>query len=378
MRGLGVLGVVIVHSGQQIAMAGHWVPWVQAAGGGVQLFYVASAYTLFLSLNARKTESQPNQNFYLRRFFRIAPAFYLAMLLTLLVNWLHPGIIQPSAPLKDYILGFLFLHGFKFSAINSVTGGAWSIAAECMFYALIIPLHSVLRTMKATLWAYGVSTVLLGILCYVLKLHFRSYAAILEVFWFPIEFPVFLLGIALYQLWAGPLKRGAQKVPRASLASAALLVFAVIALYLQREATLVFTHGIAAAAVLLALMLRPWRFLVNRFTRFIGKISYSVYLFHFFFCGIVDRITVHASRHPDMWYGHLYGTWQGFALTVLAIFGLSVPFCTLTWMYIEEPFIRLGRRIIAKREHWSKTRAASLVPPPYELLNSANTPDNQF
>src|SRR4051812_26086677 len=78
LRGIAVLFVISVHHG----MVFRQLPLVQSISGfgqmGVQLFFVASAYTLCLSASRR---AEPTKNFYLRRFFRIAPLYYFAIVL---------------------------------------------------------------------------------------------------------------------------------------------------------------------------------------------------------------------------------------------------------------------------------------------------------
>jgi len=55
---------------------------------GVQLFYILSALTLFLSSSQRFTsESKASLKFFIRRFFRIAPLFYIAVVL----SWILMG-----------------------------------------------------------------------------------------------------------------------------------------------------------------------------------------------------------------------------------------------------------------------------------------------
>ena len=54
---------------------------------GVELFFVVSALTLCLSSAARSNrEALPTLNFYIRRFFRIAPMFYIAIMRLLTVE----------------------------------------------------------------------------------------------------------------------------------------------------------------------------------------------------------------------------------------------------------------------------------------------------
>ena len=81
LRGIAIIGVLISHAQRNVEIyqaMGHQAqmsPWlsryaVQGARG-VQLFFVVSALTLFLSAGKRSSERNEWLNFYLRRFFRI-------------------------------------------------------------------------------------------------------------------------------------------------------------------------------------------------------------------------------------------------------------------------------------------------------------------
>src|SRR5947209_6454020 len=78
LRGIAIFGVIAVHSHQYITGLSWVISWVFNYGQlGVQLFFVASAVTLCLSMNGRKENS--SHNFYIRRFFRIAPLYYFGI-----------------------------------------------------------------------------------------------------------------------------------------------------------------------------------------------------------------------------------------------------------------------------------------------------------
>ena len=81
------------------------------------------------------------RSFYLRRFFRIAPLFWIAIVFYLLVT--RGRGITNFAPdgvgASDVLLTFFFLHSSSVTAYNSVVPGGWSIAVEMQFY-LLFPL----------------------------------------------------------------------------------------------------------------------------------------------------------------------------------------------------------------------------------------------
>src|SRR5437764_15381082 len=98
MRGVAVLGVLLVHTGQRVAGLPAAVTAVTNAGAyGVHLFFVASAFTLFSSLHRRsQVEVRPTLNYLSRRLFRIAPPFWLAMLFYLWWNGTGPQYWAPQ------------------------------------------------------------------------------------------------------------------------------------------------------------------------------------------------------------------------------------------------------------------------------------------
>jgi peptidoglycan/LPS O-acetylase OafA/YrhL len=81
LRGYAILGVLMVHSGGFVSASSPFLTNFMALGkSGVQLFYIASALTLCMSWEFRKKhEAYPVRNFFIRRFFRIAPMFYVQM-----------------------------------------------------------------------------------------------------------------------------------------------------------------------------------------------------------------------------------------------------------------------------------------------------------
>lgn len=140
LRGLAIVGVMAIHVSQSFPSNIQAIDFVFMCGWtGVNVFYFVSAMTMCLMWTQR-TETNPTRKFYIRRFLRIAPLFWLAIPLYLLVNGTGPSYNAPDGigPLQ-VILTATFLHGFWPDSVNSVVPGDWSIAAEMTFY-LVFPL----------------------------------------------------------------------------------------------------------------------------------------------------------------------------------------------------------------------------------------------
>ena len=142
-RGIAILMVILVHTSQQINDIDLISSIVAGYGQmGVQLFFIVSAYTLCLSSYRRDKESLPLIKFGIRRYFRIAPAYYLALLIYLLISIIiskfHEGEfnLPDKYTFENVLTNIFFLHGFYPPANNNIVPGGWSIGTEMAFYAL--------------------------------------------------------------------------------------------------------------------------------------------------------------------------------------------------------------------------------------------------
>jgi len=136
LRGVAILLVVLVHCQEESTGVVPGLTWFakEFGGLGVQLFFIVSGYTMMLTFGDR-VDLNAARSFYLRRFFRIAPLFWVAIVFYLLVT--RGRGITNFAPdgvsVSDVLLTFFFLHSSSVTAYNSVVPGGWSIAVGMEF-----------------------------------------------------------------------------------------------------------------------------------------------------------------------------------------------------------------------------------------------------
>lgn len=362
LRGVAIIGVLISHAQRNVELyqaMGHEArmsPWLsryaEQGARGVQLFFVVSALTLFLSAGKRTGEATPWLNFYVRRIFRIAPMFYLAFVVYSVLPALLKGHDMPP---PGTTLGTLsFTNGWNPSWLlgaNDVVPGGWSIGVEMSFYIVFPLVFLGLRSFPRALAALLVALVV-DICAWPYLLHHAPIddAGLWERYvfvWLPNQLPVFLFGICAYFVMFGQAGRltayfrdgGGGKNACWFLLSATILL---VAPQWLRDSRAVFLYGAAFTVLALCLYRQPYRWLVNRPLQHIGKISFSGYLTHFFMLQVARKVLakLHAgdSLSPDLY----------FIATVLLALAGTVMVSSLTYHFVEVPGQALGKRVIQK------------------------------
>lgn len=368
LRGWAFLGVLLLHVSQAVPGLPDLVEAFTSQGArGVQLFYVASAFTLFLSMDLRRTrESRPYLAFFCRRFFRIAPLFWFAIFgYTLLYgfearHWAPDGIGWPHV-----LLTASFLHGWHPETITSVVPGGWSIAVEMTFYLTIPFLFRKVRTPTAAIACLFASTVFaLGagwLTEFLLLPHYSADSHYLvstfRFLWFPAQLPVFFVGITLYLLLKHRLLGSdggenpdircdrALRMRAYLLLAGSLYLLGALAFGGYRFIPGYLLYGVALGMFAYALAIVPSSLFVNKVTRFLGMISYSGYLTHFAVLHWINHSMIGTPRGVEIMNAYpIPGLVALFATALLATSVVS----TITYYAIEVPGIRFGKRFISK------------------------------
>ena len=137
LRGIAILMVMLVHTSQAVNGVSQVVGNIDRYGQmGVQLFFVASAYTLCFSRIKRAEEQQPTIFFLIRRFFRVAPLYYVAIVGYFLAesNTHILALIRMPYSLYNFetiTANILFIHGFILSANNNIVPGTCYSSIFC-------------------------------------------------------------------------------------------------------------------------------------------------------------------------------------------------------------------------------------------------------
>jgi peptidoglycan/LPS O-acetylase OafA/YrhL len=338
MRGIAILLVITAHNylgfvNDHHRYNSHVSAIIYQCVYGVQLFYIMSAFTLFHSLTESGSARTDAWAFLIRRFFRIAPLFYIAVIAYTMLGR------ETEVSALNLLSVFTFTNGFSVEWINSIFHGSWSIAIEMVFYLFVPLLFSFVSDLNKAV-VFFIGTVVLSFISNLVlsSLPISAHPKFNEFLYFylPSQLPVFSLGFVLFFLLR-------QKTPVLSLWTIfALSLLLIIHIVLGGK-------GIIAPFVLLSVGFMVFTFaisklnpalIVNPITIFIGKISFGLYLGHWMFIYVIT----------DLGFAYLTSSvFLNFVIREVLILVATGIVAYIAWLCIEKPFMKLAKRITQKK-----------------------------
>jgi peptidoglycan/LPS O-acetylase OafA/YrhL len=332
---------------------------VAISPAGMDMFFVLSGFLIGGIL--LKTKDSPNyyKTFYMRRFHRIMPIYYLWIAAFGVISIFVPAIRQalPEGYSMPVVLAcyFLFLQNIASPVLNVIwLEATWSLAVEEHFY-LFMP--AIVRRFSLKHLVQGLAAVVLlspllrAILSLVFKRNGSDWGWWVVYGWTICRIDALALGVLLAIAWANPTAKALmqERIRWVYASMAALLVasvgFEALAAY-QVRYTQAFTDGFGRSSLELFSLCLVVIALVNqgkhnvRFMRWgwlreIGKISYCVYLTHWGIFWAVLRFGFHTRAGVNL-NADMIGGALAMAMTMVV--------AELSWKYFEEPLSKRAHR----------------------------------
>ena len=352
LRGIAVLLVLLFHAHFAIIKGGF---------AGVDIFYVLSGFFITGLLLREYEESNRISlaEFYARRIRRLMPAATLVLLATLIASFfilpkiLIPGVAVDTTAAAVFIANMNFAHHatdyFQSATTPSPVLHYWSLSVEEQFYmiwpALILITTKVGKALRRNVFI--VMTVVTGT-----SFWFAIYLLHRNAIWGFYSLPTRAWELGLGGLLA-VLAPSFKKIPRLVAAVGSwlgLLGLTVTALFIPETALF---PGVPAllptlsTALLVVCGLRvPLEVLTNSVTRYFGRISYSLYLWHWPILIL-----------PSVALAHSLNVYER-----IAAIAASILLASLTTRWIEAP-MRRGRvlGLIPRRNAWTAATAVAMI-----------------
>jgi peptidoglycan/LPS O-acetylase OafA/YrhL len=331
LRAVAVFVVMVYHFG------------INAVPGdlGVSAFFVLSGFliTWLLLKEHGATGNVSLRQFYTRRVLRIFPAYYAFIVLTYAGDHLRgqawPPGLAPSALL--YLVNYFnALHGHPTTAIAH----AWSLGIEEQFYLLWPLLLLVLLRGGVARVARTLVIMIVVVVAWRCVLLFGLHVDRAYLYnAFDTRFDNLAVGCLLATIAVAPQFQGVAGrlagSPLAPLATLALLLVSRSGLGATYHYTLGFTVDAVLVAVFIVQMLQLhssalWSWLESPVARYLGVISYPLYLWH--------QWGLSAGHHVRV---------AGPLGELVAGIGLSILLASGSYYVIERPFLALKARFTA-------------------------------
>lgn len=363
MRGVAVLWVILFHcfvlrpdDPWMLAIeASPFEPLVRNGYLGVDLFFIISGFLLAMPwfLHADAGREPPSfRSFYARRFWRIAPAYYVQLAFLFLVALpLTRGGAYWRSDLWVYLYNAgvhaLFLHNTTplSSGSMGINGALWTLAVEAQFYLLLPVLMPLFLRWPKTMFVASLAVAEYWRLASHLDLDWlvnaeltlgrawnwpESIVRYLIEHQLPTYIAHFALGIVMGHAWLRSRERPlpAWALDAIGLAGAVLLCWtlAINGALLGGESWVL--APLALGALLYWSASRGGALISTLLGRgpfaFTGRISYSAYLYHLPLLILANQYLGGAS------------TW----VVIPAYLALTAAISWLSWRYVEQRFLR--------------------------------------
>lgn len=306
---------------------------------GVALFFIVSAFTLFRSLDVRKENGFGK--YYLRRFFRIAPLYYLIIIIVFSLSGgqsYYMVDIDKATSIFNLLAHMFFINGFFTNYFNSILGVEWTIFVEVSFY-IILPIFYIYRKYLLQITILLLFISLIGFI--VPKIMQFNELEKMQLYFSPIIwFVVFAFGGLIYKYYHNNFIKDIFIKYKNSLLIGLILMFIFFS-YVKIPATaLVFSF-------ILGLL-----FIINSYNKInifnniilkkIGELSFSIYLIHF---PIILYIKNNFRGGELVMFDNQI---LNYILLCSFVFMIVLILSTITYRFVEQPFMKLGKKLIKK------------------------------
>ena len=317
---------------------------------GVDLFFVLSGFVIawpYVEAAVSRMHGAQVIDFYRRRFFRIAPLYYVTIVVVVIL--LHFGWLHGKQNLRIVIGHLLFLENYVPAWVTTLRGVYWTLPTEMSFY-LLFPLLLPLVDRDRP-WRFAAAAIVIAI-AYRVGTAWSTLHGGVSLAWtsgyLPGRIDQFALGIAAACALATPTSTATRPMG-ARVVAVGLAAMLVIVVNGRHSGGLDAWYALGPSAVAVAIAAfilvlgrhvharhrdaAAPRGVVAATAMRLGEASFGIYLWHTVF---ID-VAVEAARR-------LSATPQARTALVLASVPVTLAVALATWRWIEAPFIAWSRR----------------------------------
>jgi len=364
LRGCAALWVLFGHACQ---LMGAKIPLLGQPELGVDLFIVLSGFLMayqFMLRRDREPWEQPKSwiKFWTRRIFRIAPLYFILLLLALaLGGYLYESRViidasrgvpgQLESRYLDFSIQNVMMHmTFAFGLVPAYAFRSplpdWSIGLEMQFYA-VFPFLMLLIAKRGPVQGMAVIATAALFIAYWFKAMGITYPM---ASFLPLKLNVFLAGMMVAYLAQAQNRRTA-----AIYVAMAVVLMALPAWDMSLKTSAVrivlvglficLTYGPSISSTIAKTFRRPIHVLSSRFANILGELSFGAYLIHLL---IMQPLGAAMLATP-------IAGWPAVARFLVLAFFTIIPTYILAYLgyrFVEVPWQGVGRSAIKSMGRW--------------------------
>jgi peptidoglycan/LPS O-acetylase OafA/YrhL len=343
VRGCSALFVVLHHVYLQVFPGfprneGPWgLGFLMYGHLAVVVFIVVSGFSLGLAPTRQRNDVKHGaRKFYHRRAWRILPPYWIALVLSLLVDWYLlrgelAGWPQHTANFRSFVVYALLLQDIL--PAQSPNSAFWSIAVEAQIY-ILFPFMIVV-SQRLSVWLMVASIVVLVVFAQLLAMTGRPFAGIEHLS------PALLIAFS-FGIWAAS-EVNSPKLPLpmlwigAGLAVALGVFFGMIGIVVV-AANFFWADvavGVVVAILFVGLTQRPSAFgwlLSTRPLSKLGEFAYSLYLSHGAFIPVILAL---------LWIGRGTNPYMSYLSAAAVVVPAAVLMAYVFFLAFERPFLTI-------------------------------------
>lgn len=311
---------------------------------GVLVFFVVSGFCIQLSY--QRSSQKDILTFFTRRFFRIYPPYFIALLIfSFLYPW-HTIRFDSLSSFSQFGSHLFLIHNFDNRSVFGINSSFWSIAVEFQLYLLYPLLILLVRrlTWTKTLWIIGA-----------LEFGMRAFAGIYTTI-YDASLPSVIINSPLYFWFSWSIGAAAaeaflnrQSLPFSRVPVWVFPLLMTVSTFIRPLAPFSSLFAACSTVSLINLLFRisitdhsTRLHFAGKHLRFVGIVSYSVYLIHQPIIGLAPLIVVKLNPnlhlHPLFMFVLCCATW--------------IPIVMLSWCFyrlFELPSIKVGKMAIQRK-----------------------------
>lgn len=335
LRAIAATMVVMIHTGALADFGTLGQAITNVGKYGVDIFFVISGFTIAKTFK----EAKDYRSYLTRRIMRIVPLYWLIIAIAMILwmsgmfswpYWMQELGSQPD--LYNLVMHLSLISYLDYRVANSLLGVEWSIPIEVFWYICLPPLIYFGKTIPRTIGVILVLLILTALLSYISKELFGTSQPIK---WSPIAYGhLFFVGVISYYL----------RERFKSITSRRPVIWIITAVVSFTLAVVVDFGGrsevLAISTAILIVCVTPARAgwvttpLTARPMLFLGSISYSIYLVHVLVLHILRDVAMLPASGISRF---------------LVVYGITVVLSTVTYLLVEMPTNRAGRRMVEGR-----------------------------